>query len=196
MKKNKYGGILVDKGTKRQKDKNGLGEVFTPPELVKMMLDKLPKEKWSDPTYTVADSTGCGNGNILVEVIKRKIEAGLTPLKALSTVYGLDIMEDNIIECRERLLKQAEDSSGQKRTVLWKLVVLHNIVCCDALTFDINILGFGNLLFSKLSDNFKVVLSKKDMLRIHPNSRLTELLTPIVKEDVLKQLGEAGFLLW
>lgn len=195
MNKNKYGGILVDKGTKRQKDKNGLGEVFTPPELVKMMLDKFEKEEWSDPTCIFADPTGCGNGNILVEAIKRKIEAGLKPLKALSTVYGLDIMEDNIIECRERLLKQAEDSSGQKRTVLWKLAVLHNIVCCDALTFDVNILGFGMHLFSKLSDGV-VVLSKKDMLRIHPNSRLAELLTPIVKEDELNQLVKAGFLLW
>lgn len=161
-----------------------------------MMLDKLPKEKWSDPTCTVADTAGCGNGNFLVEVIKRKIEAGSTPFQALSTVFGLDIMEDNINECRERLLKQAEDSSGQKRTVLWKLAVLHNIVCCDALTFDVNVLGFGCRLFSKFRDDTTVVLSKKDMLRIHPNSRLTELLTPIVKEDELKQLVKAGFLLW
>ena len=116
--------------------KKALGEVFTPPELVKIMLDKLPDEVWSDTSKTFCDPAGCGNGNFLVEVIKRKIEAGLTPARALNTTFGIDIMQDNIDECRERLLKQAEESSNEERNEQWVKIVEHNIICGDALTFD------------------------------------------------------------
>jgi type I restriction-modification system DNA methylase subunit len=81
-----------------------LGEVFTPPELVNEMLDRLPAELWTDPSKTYIDPA-CGTGNFLVEVVRRKIEAGSTPLQALETTYGIDIMEDNVLECRQRLLE-------------------------------------------------------------------------------------------
>ena len=113
-----------------------LGEVFTPFELVRQMLDEWSKTFWADQTKNIGDITGCGNGNFLVEVIKRKIEAGLTPIQALNTTFGIDIMQDNIDECRERLLKQAEESSNQQRNEQWVKIVEHNIICGDALAFD------------------------------------------------------------
>lgn len=113
-----------------------LGEVFTPPELVNKMLDRLSPDTWTDPTRTVADPAGCGNGNFLVEVIKRKIKGGSTPIEALNTTFGIDIMEDNVKECRERMLKQAEESSGQERTEEWVGLITQNIVLGDALTYD------------------------------------------------------------
>lgn len=144
--------------TRSIKRKKELGEVFTPPELVKKMLDELPPEIWSDPSKRVGDITGCGNGNFLVEVIKRKIENGSTPLQALSKTVGIEIMQDNVEECRERLLKQAEESSKQKRTKLWSMIVLHNIICADALTFDHNTLGFGNYIFEKAIEGNTVIM--------------------------------------
>jgi hypothetical protein len=113
-----------------------LGEVFTPPELVNEMLNKLPPETWTDHTKTMADTCGCGNGAFLVEVIKRKIEGGSTPIQALSTTFGIDIMQDNVDECRARMLKQAEESSGQTRADEWVVIVSTNIVCGDALKYD------------------------------------------------------------
>lgn len=112
------------------------GEVFTPIRIVHQMLDMWPCTYWSDATQTIGDITGCGNGNFLVEIIKRKIEAGLTPTQALNTTFGIDIMQDNIDECRERLLKQAEESSNEERNEQWVKIVEHNIICGDALTFD------------------------------------------------------------
>jgi hypothetical protein len=113
-----------------------LGEVFTPPLLVSKMLDKLPSDVWTDPTKTIADPVGCGNGNFLVEVIRRKIEGGSTPTQALSTTFGIDIMQDNVDECHERLLRQAEESSKQQRTDEWVMLVKKNIICGDALEYD------------------------------------------------------------
>jgi hypothetical protein len=45
----------------------------------------------------------CGDGQFLSEVIIRKMENGSTYEQALETVYGIDLMEDNCIECIRRL---------------------------------------------------------------------------------------------
>lgn len=78
------------------------GEVFTPPSLTKKILSSLPKEVWKE-NKTFLDPA-CGIGNLLIPVLWRKIENGHKPLKALQSVYGVDIMPDNVRECRIRLL--------------------------------------------------------------------------------------------
>jgi len=99
--------------------KKKLGEVFTPITLVNEMLDKLPPEVWEDGK-TFCDPT-CGNGNFLVEVLKRKIALGH---KELNKVFGVDIMQDNVDECIQRL--------NELHPFDWK----RNIKCHDSLTFD------------------------------------------------------------
>lgn len=109
--------------------KKQLGEVFTPPALVNEMLDQLPQEVWMDNTKTFLDNS-CGHGNFLVEVLKRLLEKDSNPLNALSRVYGVDIMEDNVQECRERLkalMPMFEDSVDD--------ILERNIVCADALRY-------------------------------------------------------------
>src|ERR1035437_5515752 len=88
---------------RRQKRKKSTAEEFTPLPLVNEMLDKLTKEVWQEgKTYC---DPACGNGNFLVEVLKRKLNNHHNALQALQTIYGVDIMQDNIKECRLRLLK-------------------------------------------------------------------------------------------
>lgn len=115
--------------------KKSLGEVFTPRPLVLEMLRRVPKETWSDPSKTFLDPS-CGDGAFLSCVVYLKVKAGLTPLQALQTTYGVDIMQDNVDDCRENMLRQAEKASGQARTDEWLAVVERNVVCHDALTFD------------------------------------------------------------
>ena len=79
------------------------GEVFTPTPLVQEMLDQLPDDVFTDPTKTFLDNS-CGDGQFLGEVLIRKMENGSTFEQALSTVYGVDLMIDNVDLCRERLL--------------------------------------------------------------------------------------------
>ncbi len=100
---------VIEKSKERIKD---TGEVFTPGWLVNEMLDKLPEALWSEPTKTYIDPA-CGDGNILLRVIRRKIQNGSTPLQALQTTYGVDIMEDNVQACRRRLLKEVTGNKKQ-----------------------------------------------------------------------------------
>lgn len=101
------------------------GEVFTPTPLVQEILDQLPAEQFSDPAKTFLDPS-CGDGQFLSEVLIRKLEAGSTFEQALSTIYGVDIMPDNVALCRDRLL------CGQEHL---REIVERNIVCADALKY-------------------------------------------------------------
>ena len=107
------------------------GEVFTPTDLVREMLEKIPQHQFQDPTKTFLDNS-CGDGQFLGEVIIRKIENGSTFEQALSTVYGVDLMQDNVDLCRERLL------CGQEHL---RHIVNTNIVCQNALEYDYSFNG-------------------------------------------------------
>ena len=107
------------------------GEVFTPTPLVQEMLEQIPKEFYLDATKTFLDNS-CGDGQFLGEVIIKKMENGSSFEQALSTVYGVDLMQDNIDLCRERLL------CGQEHL---RHIVKRNIVCHNALTYDYSFNG-------------------------------------------------------
>jgi hypothetical protein len=107
-------------------------EVFTPTPLVQEMLDKLEENDptlFSDPTKTFLDNS-CGDGQFLSEVVIRKMErSGCSLEQALKTTYGVELMEDNVYECRIRL-------SGPNPTQEIMEIVNKNIVCHDALTYN------------------------------------------------------------
>ena len=101
------------------------GEVFTPTVLVQEILDNLDEEVFTNSTKTFLDPT-CGDGQFLGEVLIRKMENGSTFEQALSTVYGVDLMQDNVDLCRERLLCGRNDL---------RHIVEQNIVCADGLRY-------------------------------------------------------------
>lgn len=105
--KQKVAPSALTKSKERVKD---LGEVFTPDFLVEQMLDQFPDDAW-EPDSTWLEPT-CGNGAFILGVIKRKIKTnidkhhikpGVALLKALNTTFGMDIMLDNIKECKLRI---------------------------------------------------------------------------------------------
>ena len=100
-------------------------EVFTPTELVQEILDKVPTEIFVDSSKTYLDPS-CGDGQFLGEALIRKVENGIDFEQALSTIYGVDLMQDNVDLCRERLL------CGQEHL---RPIVEQNIVCADALRY-------------------------------------------------------------
>ena len=107
------------------------GEVFTPTELVREMLEQIPVDQFTDPAKTFLDNS-CGDGQFLGEVLIRKMEMGSTFEQALQTIYGVDLMQDNVDLCRERLLCGRTDLAH---------IVERNIVCHDALTYDYSFNG-------------------------------------------------------
>jgi hypothetical protein len=102
------------------------GEVFTPTPLVQEVLDKLDPDLFKDPSKTFIDPA-CGDGQFLSEVLIRKVENGIDFETALSTIYGVDLMQDNVKLCSERLLCGREDL---------RHIVEKNIVCADGLEYN------------------------------------------------------------
>lgn len=91
------------------------GEVFTPEWMVDAMLDLVKEE--SERIDSRFLEPACGSGNFLVKVLKRKLcavelkfaksefEKQQYALLALMCAYGIEILEDNIIECRANMLE-------------------------------------------------------------------------------------------
>ena len=130
----------VDRDKTRVKETQ---EVFTPTKMVNDLIDQLPQELFADSNQPVIDNS-CGDGQFLSEALIRKVEAGIDFETALSTIYGVDLMQDNVDLCRERLLCGREDL---------RHIVEKNIVCADALTYDYafgEVATFGNGLFEVL----------------------------------------------
>lgn len=113
----------IDRDANRVK---ATAEVFTPTPLVQEVLDHIDQEVFKDPSKTFIDNA-CGDGQFLSEILIRKLENGSTLEQALSTIYGIDIMPDNVQLCRDRLLAGHEE---------YRHIVERNIVCANGLTVD------------------------------------------------------------
>jgi hypothetical protein len=101
---------------RRKNRQKQTAEIFTPDFLVNEMLDKLTKygpEIW-EKGKTFIDPA-CGNGNFLIEILKRKLNLKHNVLLSLRSIYGLDIMKDNIVECRLRLLSLISNYESIKK---------------------------------------------------------------------------------
>ena len=95
------------------------GEVFTNEREVNAMLDLVKQE--TERIESRFLEPACGTGNFLAEVLRRKLEVVRQRYKknqidweryaiiAVSSIYGVDILEDNAQECRERLFKIFDD---------------------------------------------------------------------------------------
>lgn len=91
------------------------GEVFTPPWMVEAMLDLVKGETERIDSRFL--ESACGSGNFLVQVIQRKLAAvevkfGKSDferrhyaLLALMCIYGIELLADNIAECRANMLE-------------------------------------------------------------------------------------------
>lgn len=102
------------------------GEVFTHEREVKAMLDLVKHETERIDSRFLEPA--CGNGNFLAEVLQRKlnvvdhrysksqIEWERYAVLAISSIYGVDILEDNAQECRDRLFTIFDE----RYTVLFK----------------------------------------------------------------------------
>jgi hypothetical protein len=87
----------------RAKRAKATAEVFTPDKLVCEMLSKLPKAMWEE-NKTFCDPA-VGNGQFLVWILLKKLSLHHDPTGAIQSLYGVDIMNDNVNETRLRLLK-------------------------------------------------------------------------------------------
>lgn len=124
------------------------GEVFTPAWMVKAMLDLVGEE--SERIDSRFLEPACGSGNFLVQVLKRKLAAveqkyGKSDferhhfaLLGLMCIYGIELLPDNIAECRANLLEIFAEYVGAGESAAINqaaaTVLSRNIVHGDALT--------------------------------------------------------------
>jgi type I restriction-modification system DNA methylase subunit len=123
-------------------------EVFTPTSMVQEVLDQLPQEMFADPAQKIIDNS-CGDGQFLSEALIRKVESGIDFETALASIYGVDMMQDNVDFCRRRLL------CGQEHL---RHIVEKNIVCNDALTYKYK---FPNVDADKLAKKESTTRTKQ-----------------------------------
>ena len=124
------------------------GEVFTPPWMVEAMLDLVKGETERIDSRFLEPA--CGSGNFLIQILKRKLAAvelkfGKSDfekrhyaLLALMCIYGIELLVDNIAECRANMLEiLAEYLNLQESDELYRAasyVLSQNLVHGDALT--------------------------------------------------------------
>lgn len=110
------------------------GEVFTPKALVEKMMDKIPVEKWSDPEATFLEPT-FGSGNMLICMLERRIASGIEPMQAVKTLYGVELMQDNVDLCKDRI-REVLRANKVKITKQVNDIIDHNFVCSDFFKWD------------------------------------------------------------
>lgn len=126
------------------------GEVFTPPWLVEAMLDLVAEE--TDRIDSRFLEPACGSGNFLVRVLQRKLaavevkfgksefEKKQYALLSVMCIYAIELLEDNILECRANLIEvfaeylDADETEDLYRAAL--AVLSCNLVHGDALTMQ------------------------------------------------------------
>ena len=142
----------MEKQIKSKKRVADHGEVFTAEREVNAMLDLVKQETERIDSRFLEPA--CGDGNFLAEILRRKLavvyrkyhkspyDYERNAVLAVTSIYGVDLMLDNVLTCRERLYgiwdkeykavckKEAND---QARDAV-RLILSKNIICGNALT--------------------------------------------------------------
>lgn len=151
--KTEKNGKSMDKKQIKSKERvRERGEVFTSEREVRAMCDLVKDETERIDSRFLEPA--CGDGNFLAEILTRKLAVvkskyRKSPLDyeknavlAASSIYGVDIMLDNVIACRERMFSiwdkqykevcKKECNEETRKSV--KFIFSRNIVCGNALT--------------------------------------------------------------
>ena len=145
-------GERMEQQVKSRKRVADHGEVFTAEREVKAMCDLVkPETERIDSRFL---EPACGDGNFLSEILERKmavvrkkyrrsvVDYEMNSLLAVSSLYGVDILADNVEACRQRLFDlwdkeyrsvcKKECNDNMRRAI--RFILGRNIVCGNALT--------------------------------------------------------------
>ena len=135
------------------------GEVYTAKREVNAMLDLVKQE--TERIESRFLEPACGTGNFLLEILERKLrvvearykksqmEYERNAVLAVSSIYGIDLLGDNVHECRKRLF----DIFDQKYSALFKDAAKDK--CRNAIQYilDRNIIRGNALSLKTVGDN-------------------------------------------
>ncbi len=116
-------------------------EDFTPSEIVDILLQEQ-EDLFTDFSKTFCDPC-IGIGFIYLEILKRRLEHCKTTddiLNAVSTMYGTELMEDNVDECKKNILFEILKFTSSHNLDINDIEIMkilnHNIVCTDTFKWD------------------------------------------------------------
>ncbi|NLJ99154.1 MAG: SAM-dependent DNA methyltransferase [Tissierellia bacterium] len=130
------------------------GEVFTSEREVNAMLDLVKQETERIDSRFLEPA--CGTGNFLAEILNRKLKVVKSrysknksdyekyAVVAITSIYGVDILEDNVLECRDRMFSIfneeytrvcKEEANDDCRDAV-RFILSKNILHGDALTME------------------------------------------------------------
>jgi hypothetical protein len=180
------------------------GEVFTPPGLVKDMLDLVAHEcERIDARFL---EPACGDGNFLAEVLRRKLATveranpnnrdkwERDAVLAVCSLYGIDLLADNIGACRGRLLAIVNEAHvarfksllPDKATRALTFILSKNIVQGNALT--LRTAADLPIVFAEWSPISATMLKRRDFAYDHLLGHAEIASTPLFSD-----LGEGVF---
>jgi len=155
-------------------------EVFTADKEVNAMLDFFNHE--TDRIESSFLEPACGNGNFLAEIFRRKLkvvenryrksqlEFERFSILAASSLYGIDILEDNVLECRDRLASIFSDVYSHTFQQFCKqdcissiqYIFEKNIVWGNAISLGTDELSSNPLVFSEWKLVSGSMVSRRD----------------------------------
>lgn len=119
----------------RRKGSGGSQEFFTPYSIVKRMCDKIPDSDWSNPTKTFLEPS-FGSGQFVVYIVWNRIQHGVDLETALNTLYGVELMADNVIECHDRVIDLLTKLGIEFDERTARKIMKKNLVCSDFFKWD------------------------------------------------------------
>ena len=157
------------------------GEVYTSKREVSAMLDLVKDE--TERIESRFLEPACGNGNFLAEVLQRKLDVVINRYKksqlefekysviAVSSIYGVEILEDNAEECRDRLFtifnkvytKLFKEDCKESCRESIRFLLTRNILWGDALDFT-NPVSKKPIVFSEWSAINNNMIKRRDFI--------------------------------
>ena len=183
------------------------GEVFTNEREVNAMLNLVKHEteridsKFLEPA--------CGTGNFLIEVLRRKLNVVQEKYKkaqldferntllAITSIYGIDLLEDNIIEARQRLfnyakeiyIKKFKEKSDEDFLKSLEFILSKNLVQGNALTMMCEPEKNGPIIFPEWEFITKDKVKRRDFRFDHLMAS-----APIQELNLFSDLGDEAFI--
>lgn len=161
------------------------GEVFTSEREVNAMLDLVKQETERIDSRFLEPA--CGDGNFLAEILRRKLKIVKDKYRkspndyekysvlAITSIYGVDILQDNVVDCQKRLFDiwnkayttNCKNEVSEECRDAVRFILKRNVLCGDALTL-------------KASDGQPIIFSEwsfvKDSMIKRKDYRLDEML--------------------
>ena len=183
------------------------GEVFTSAREVNAMLDLVVNETHRIDSRFLEPA--CGTGNFLIEVLNRKlsvvsdryrksqIEFERNSVIAVGSIYGVDILEDNVLHCRDRLFDAFDavysrlygESCSEECCNSVRFVLSRNILWGNALTMKTVCGNEDPIVFSEWSAVNGSMVKRRDY-------SLSNLLVyqPMDGPNLFSDMGEQAFI--